>query len=492
MSFSELSSLSSSLIFTQPPYKRRKISDPMQDIFEKTDKRLAEPSDETGKPLKRRKIEMNPDVFDDKKSGLSDASFISKVRQGPQLDRFIPRAVSREFFEASSPLDTPYKKYLTAHLLGSMRPNDEKVLHFSSDIEMKKHPYKVSIHNPPPDSLKHQKFTVKKIYDVKELTDDFYDSAMAYNQHQDCLAVIRDLGVILKKGNLYHEVPFFFSSISSPSAVAFSPDGNALLVSMNSGELCHFDLLFERDLISSCHKWTNKDLSSEIFEQKHSFLVSDVHIFVGTYDGRVCKINRLTGGMDFFENDIDGSVSGLALSPDKKFLLTTTVVGKISLFDIENPRPLHQLQTVKSAVKAVAFSPCGRFFVLGGGGRDPRVVVFSIENQEVKEVSSHYVGFQTTAIFWRKDDILSTHEDGMIRTFLINPDHLSFVSQPKCHKTPAFGERLSYAALKHKKSSDVLFVGCGATDEIFEIKVQKLSQSEQIRSSSSSMHHTIR
>ncbi|HAB98641.1 MAG TPA: hypothetical protein DCE71_02315 [Parachlamydiales bacterium] len=245
-------------------------------------------------------------------------------------------------------------------------------------------------------------------------------------------------------------------------------------MSLENGHLGSFDLHFDQHSIDSRLSWESDELSSQHFAQRNHLLISDAYIFVGTESGRICRITRSNSDeRKFYESTGDKPILGLALSPGGQSLLTTNADGLITLFNVNNPNPLFQLQSIQIGVKGLVFSPCGRYFAAGDYGWDRRLVLFSIENQEIKEISSHKLGVQTTAIFWGKDYILSTHTDGIIRTFLVDPNNFSLISPPKDHKTPFLGYQLAHAILKRNEASDTLYVSCTATKEIIEVEVEK-------------------
>ncbi|HAB98639.1 MAG TPA: hypothetical protein DCE71_02305, partial [Parachlamydiales bacterium] len=78
--------------------------------------------------------------------------------------------------------DTPYKKYLAANLLHSTRPDEEKVLSFSSSKQKKKHPYNPSIHDHPFDPTQHKICKIKKINELSHFQVDLLYEPLAYNQ----------------------------------------------------------------------------------------------------------------------------------------------------------------------------------------------------------------------------------------------------------------------------------------------------------------------
>ncbi len=511
MSFSQLSSVSDFSILNLRPYKRRKISDPVQNLFDETRKHSSELLEENGLPFKRRKIEVVPKAsFSEKSESFSSSSEKSESSsssseksesssssaappffQGVRLDRFIPRAVNKELLQGNLELDTTYKKYLAANLLGSTDPQDEKVFHFSAAKEKKKNPYDSSIHNPSIDSIKYPTCSVKKVVSVGRLEDDFYCDAMAYNQKQDCLAFIVDLTVFIKKGDfVYQSFPNFRDV---PSAVAFNPEGTALLVSLRSGYLGVFDLVFNQNDISQSLVWESDEFYSPWLPQRNHFVISQAYIFVGTEDGRICRISRGAPEEKKFYENIDGQqVGGLALSPDETLLLVGNEGGGISLFDVNNPRPLHYQKLTRGCVKALTFSPCGQFFLIGGGSLDPRLILFKVENQQMKKVLSYNVAFQTTSLFWHKNYVVSTHRDGVVRTFLVNPDSFALISRPKCEPI-SLGNRLTYAALRQGESSETLFIGSGSENKLFEVEIKAPYQNEEKKSELfSSRYDTIR
>lgn len=501
MSFSPMSSLIGSSHFPAPPScKRRKLSSFDTDFVQEKigKKRLPNAPDGNGVPLKRRKIEIQtssskceiqPDSPD---CEMRDVPPIQPVNQNFQNTRFTPRMIGEERLTHLN-LDTPYKKHLAAVLFNSVNPNEEKILHYSSSKAKQKHPYNPSIHNPSLDSIKHPTFSVEKIIDAPDLLNDFYRQSLAYNQNQDCIAIILNCSIFLKKGDEILELPF--NSSCRPTSLAFNPEGNAILVSMNDGHLFAYALHFDQDKIIGEPTWESGAISTPGSMQTNQLLVSDSYIFIGMADGRICRISRSDSTEFKFYNNIENNrITGLALTPDGKSLLVSDATGTATLFDVDSLNPLHQIQACKTTVKALAFSPCGRFFVAGGGFSDPQVTLFSIENGQMQKIVSHYIGSQTTALFWHDDLVISTHRNGTVCTFSFNPNHLFHLSPPKHNKIPFIEDRsLIFAALKRGRAFDTLLAASPDAKVLFEIKIQRPKQKEEETfKSSTSMYNTIR
>lgn len=468
----------SSSLFTrpfigQPPAKRLKKSTEIE--IDKPCRKRPLPesfgSDFTSPPLKDRKVIPSPAV----KDNLPPIQSIYN-QSLPSMDpRYIPKrlgigsvCLSQESFNTDQL--TPHQQYLSSSLFGSRQPKDERVLHFSDRASKPRHPYELSMDS----DVQHPKcIAIKEPEEALYLKDDFYDQALAYNSENNCFACILDGTVHLDKGRHdYIFSPYNENWNSHPTAIAFSPDGESILISMKDGSLFGYNLEFEPQGISARKVCEINALCLGVGRQKHQLVVSDSWIFVGMQNGRICRINKSNfDEIDYYKNTDYAPITGLALSPDGQSLLASNNDGTIYLFDIEKDEPLSVLKEIKSAVKALAFSPCGNYFVAGGGEADPRVILFEIQDEKIGVHTSYNPQSQVTALFWHNNFVLSTHRDGQIRTFPILPNSPSIMSPPKTHETPQLGHRLTFAVLKcNHRDRDILTIG--SNQYIFDMEIK--------------------
>ncbi len=458
-----------------PSAKRRKL--------EATHKRK-EVSYEAAPPTKRPKISVLSEDVEMRDIPVK----IPKLPHPSSKDRFIPSRDRINQMIAHAPenwSNTERCQHLAGALLGTRKPCDEKVFSFTGKATAYRHPYNPSTHSI--DEVEHPKLKARKSFKADGLKDDFYHQALAYSKSSDSFAVILD-GKIYVNG---HEIPDRYSA--PPTSLAFTPDGKGILAAMKDGALFGYNLTFTQNGILFQKTYESFDFCNMEPYHCHQLLISNSAIFIGSANGRLSSIDLGNPNKvcDYLQKG-GKPILGLALSPDGKSLLAMDNEGIISLFDTDTHKLQSSVKIFLYGGKALAFSPCGRYFVAGGGLKDPRVILFSIQDGVITKKIDYDTKSQVTALFWQNQFVLSTHRDGLIRSFGILPKSINFMSPPKIHLTPQKDIRQTFAALKSQRNaSDQLLIGCPGAGVILNMEIN-MPCSEPPRRTIVSRYDTIR
>ena len=192
-----------------------------------------------------------------------------------------------------------------------------------------------------------------------------------------------------------------FKQLSHPTALAFTPDGKAL-VGGGTGEVCVWDLAAGKELRRfakypqaprtfalsaggkllavggmdhSLRLWdpaTGKEIRRcdgwLPYARKVGFS-PDGKALAGMSDQHTLRLWDVATGKERFEAGHTGEVVSVAVSPDGKLLASAGADGTTRLWDLAAGRELRQLQTEPlGVVRGVAFSPDGKLVAGGGVG----------------------------------------------------------------------------------------------------------------------------
>jgi WD40 repeat protein len=144
----------------------------------------------------------------------------------------------------------------------------------------------------------------------------------------------------------------------------------------------------------------------------------------------------------------------LALSPDLKTLVAGTPDGLINVFDLNTQELKCEFQGPNTAIKAITFSPCGKYFATGGGKDAPKIVIWKLKDHSIESIYEKDTGSEISELFWSDGLLVSTHGDGNLRLFNINPAKKTVLSDPVLRK--ADNHRIPFAAY----SDQTLIMGC--------------------------------
>lgn len=133
----------------------------------------------------------------------------------------------------------------------------------------------------------------------------------------------------------------FENNDNEVSNIAFRPDGNALLVSLNSKTIKVFDVQSQR--------------------------------YVDTFGGQILKANKT------------------AISPDGKLIATGTVDGRIQLWDAQRKVLKYSLKGRNRSIEHILFSPDGSYIIVGDN-RGTVTIWERITNNRVFFINAHQSG----------------------------------------------------------------------------------------------------
>ncbi|XP_040591714.1 telomerase protein component 1 isoform X2 [Mesocricetus auratus] len=144
-------------------------------------------------------------------------------------------------------------------------------------------------------------------------------------------------------------------AISSPTAVALSPNGQRAAVGTANGTIYLLDLSTwqeEKSLVSSCD-----GISSLVF-------LSDSALFLTTFDGLLELWNLQHGCWVFQTKAHQHQITGCCLSPDRHLLATVCLGGYLKLWDTVDGQ-LAFRHTCPKSLNCVAFHPEGQVVATG-------------------------------------------------------------------------------------------------------------------------------
>lgn len=82
----------------------------------------------------------------------------------------------------------------------------------------------------------------------------------------------------------------------------------------------------------------------------------------------------------YSDSDLDGYIENLALSSDEKYFVTSDIGGDILLWDLNKSSPIREFDIGFSGDDAIAFSPDGKTFAVGG--RNQNLFLFDVVSGE--------------------------------------------------------------------------------------------------------------
>ncbi|GIK43165.1 MAG: hypothetical protein BroJett011_69980 [Chloroflexota bacterium] len=183
----------------------------------------------------------------------------------------------------------------------------------------------------------------------------------------------------------------FDSRYNSPQALAFSPNGRFLAMSLVEGDqegtspepaMCVLDINSEqirRDL-------SDNDTDSSTFDGVHSPSFSYDAQILAAQTGRHIYLWDVNNGEKILRLAVSG-LNDIAFSPVSNLLVYGCADGTMLLWDWANNQPAQQLEEQAMAVSSIAFSPDGT--LLTSAYKDGSVRLWNIDyRQEVKRLAN--------------------------------------------------------------------------------------------------------
>ncbi len=159
--------------------------------------------------------------------------------------------------------------------------------------------------------------------------------------------------------------------------------------------------------------------------------------FAGLMNGKIYVMGKEGGVAQILDpfkdrDDLDAHPAiHLAVSPNGKFLAATYMVSRPGDKNARYQTLLYRkkedgkYELIPNAVKnvlgkerpdlrAIAFSPCGRFLAAADEKGKGKVYVFQLDLPRIELRSSHETGSPVTNLIWRDDQIVTTHASGKI------------------------------------------------------------------------------
>lgn len=186
--------------------------------------------------------------------------------------------------------------------------------------------------------------------------------------------------------------------------LAFSGAGGLLAVGLASGEVQIWDAL------GGTRLRTMGDRPHRI--QKVAWTPDSARLITATNRALV-RWNVLTGEIVRETDPPDGSVTGLAVSPDGLHLAITSDAGQIQIHDQRQVVPLFTLGSFFEAVTSAAWSPDG--LVLATGMESGRIILWDMTaNEPIRNLDGHRGG--VPALAWSPDGtrLLSGDGNGLV------------------------------------------------------------------------------
>ncbi len=386
----------------------------------------------------------------------------------PSYDRFIPHrsttmngtgATLLSLDDNSLPPTAKRVKHLSGVLLGSAQPEKEPVLHYTSTPRII-HPYDPK---PEPHSLQNlTPFTAKEVFDAPLLVDHFYHHPIAHSAITSCIAVAFKDGIHLmqmsERNTLFDVAAAELGEYIEPISVAFSPNGDSLTVCLSNEQVLIYTILFEGAKVRAVERrW-----ASVPEEETHSspIAIGDQWIHIGREGGMILSMQSSNpdNGYNMEGSDEDLIYCGLVLSPDQQTLVAGSNDGTLDIFDLQKQdlKIVHKVSD--AAIKAISFSPCGKYFATGEANGDAQIRIWKIKDHSIEQLFEKKSGSQVTELFWTEGLLLSTHGDGYLRLFNINPNKTPMISDPVLRKVSPYST--PFAAFKNTEKDKTLIIGC--------------------------------
>lgn len=414
----------------------------------------------------------------------------SNQELGQNLDRFIPKRTFGigSYFLPTLGSDTKgartvFEKILGHQSFGSEEPQKELILQIGLSCPL----YPLNLPVQSADELKHGTLSASQKHELFTvgLMDDFYHQGIAYHPGHNCIAMaVGDQIYVMKQGELSSlKCRYFGTNQIHPTALLFNPQGNRLIVSCSSGNVVFMDLKWNQNKVQ--HAGYTKEMykpSTTQSQASHVLCMVGSDLLIGTCSGLLYQ--RTSCGMQYAYEDQRPSksrITGLISSPDETHVLVGDHDGFLHLVDIKKRQFLCSVRAFKkgTAVKAMSFSPCGKWIGVAGNKKDTRMMIYRLKSQRMVQEVEKQVHSQTVNMFWKGDLILSTHADGSVRSFRTRFSQVNgrlFLNGPVVHKTLSEGYPLTYAVLRKpssiEKNTFPLTISCGhsqtVTQYIFE------------------------
>lgn len=215
--------------------------------------------------------------------------------------------------------------------------------------------------------------------------------------------------------------------------------------------------------------------------------------FAGLMNGKIYVMGKEGGVgqiLDPFKDrdDLDAHPAiKLAVSPNGRFLAATYMVsrpedknaryqtilyrkkedGKYELV----PHALkYALGKERPHLRAIAFSPCGRFLAAADGKGKGKVYVFQLDLPRIELRSSHETGSPVTNLIWRDDQIVTTHASGKIAVTQIDYETRKMKTIGEANPNP---ERIVHAVMSapDKKGNAALITTVPEQHRIYASRV---------------------
>ena len=188
--------------------------------------------------------------------------------------------------------------------------------------------------------------------------------------------------------------------------VAFSPDDSMLASTGEDGTLYVWDVT----------SGTGRELLDHHAGLRPVVWLDATTLVVGTFDGKLGRVDVTTGKGHLVQAH-DAEVRCIALSPDRRYMITGDENGFVVLWDGDGTR-LRTLARHVDVVREVLFTPDGKHALSGGG--DPIVRLYSIPDGKVTELTGHEDGVKDIALDRGGTLIASAGIDNTVRVWRID------------------------------------------------------------------------
>lgn len=377
-----------------------------------------------------------------------------KVSQTAE-SRFIPlRPFGIGAYSIDSPeakIPTIYQQVLSSTMLGSCNPGGERVLHYTAEPSSPR--FSIPLQEPL-----HPQLSLFRVLDIPDFSQDSNQQPLAYNPATDCLGVILGSDVHLQNKRIRGK-HLAFNDANPPKAIAFSLQGNELLLRLKNGLFLRYNLKFTPNELK-----VEKTAEIDLGEETLPLLSWNSCSFLGTVDGRIRRIDNIKPlESTYYIGSSREPIERLASYPRSNLLLAGSRSGTIDLFDVDEKKPLSTFQAFPGIpITALAFSSCGSYFVACGG---EKMVLCAID-KKIKKLAEHPLESPATTIFWRDELVVSTHTNGQACTFRIKLDNQTPIGEPKSHPINMNGYPITHAIFKGESDCNILLAACADTETL--------------------------
>lgn len=258
---------------------------------------------------------------------------------------------------------------------------------------------------------------------------DFYSQLIKYCPATDVLAVALGSRLHFIFSENWEEI-YLINDFTSGviRQLAFSPDGKQLFVSVEESDRLNLvQYLYLTD--GGPHFNKGGEIQSNDSLTCEEMIAADDVMYLGLSNGKIYKTNfQFTASSSFSSSSTD-KISGLALSPNHRILIAGRNAGLIDLFSVDSASHLQSIDiysrlSVAPAVKAIAFSPEGDYFVTGGGFTYPYLMLWKTANPSAP-LQTEDTSSQIIRLFWLDDFIVSVQRNQELKFWPIDNKNIS-------------------------------------------------------------------